>query len=131
MLRCVCLGVACVLLAACPSRSTYVEVRAYTAPRHKPTRGFVAIYHPWSIEAAGKTTGRGGTAILAPADGYLVECTTGSCEQSSPTSVLVKSAPGERVEVAITKAGFEPVTLTVPVNDHHYTYLVVLRPVGR
>jgi hypothetical protein len=121
------LGIA--LLAACPAPSTYVRVRAFTAPRDA-TGNFAAIYHPWSLEAAGTTRPRGDAELLAPLQDFLVTCTTGSCKQSSKDGVELKSALGARVELAVNKPGYEPVKLVVPVEQGERTYIVLLRPVA-
>ena len=119
----------CALLAACPAPSTYVRVRAFTAPRD--ARGnFAVIHHPWSIEAAGTTRPRGNAELLAPLQDFLVACTTGSCQQTSKDGVELKSPVGARVELAVTKPGYEPVTLTVAVEQGERTYIVLLRPVA-
>ena len=121
--------IGCALLAGCPSPSTYVRVRAFTAPRDA-TGNFAAIYHPWSIEAAGTTKPRGDAELLAPLQDFLVTCTTGSCKQSSKDGVELKSAVGTRIEIAVNKPGYEPVKLVVPVEQGERTIIVLLRPVA-
>lgn len=128
MLR-VWLLVTIMLLAACPSPSTYVRVRAFTAPRD-PGGNFAVLYHPWSIEAAGTTRPRGDAELLAPLQDFLVTCTTSSCKQSAKDGVELQSAVGTRVELAVNKPGYEPVKLTVPVEQGERTYIVLLRPVS-
>ena len=119
--------IGCALLAGCPSPSTYVRVRAYTAPRDA-SGNFVAIDHPWSIEAAGTTRPRGDAELLAPLLDFLVTCTTSSCKQSAKDGVELLSAVGTRVELAVNKPGYEPVKFTVPVEKGERTYIVLLRP---
>jgi hypothetical protein len=121
-------GIGCVL-AGCPSPSTYVRVRAFTAPRDA-TGNFAVINHPWSIEAAGATRPRGDAELLAPLQDFLVTCTTGSCKQQAKDGVELKSALGTRVELAINKPGYEPVKLVVSVEQGERTYIVLLRPVA-
>lgn len=117
------------LLAACPAPSTYVRVRAFSAPRD-PAGNFVAIYHPWSIEAAGTTRPRGDAELLVPLQDFLVTCTTSSCKQSAKDGVQLTSAVGTRVELAVNKPGYEPVKFVVAVEQGERTYIVLLRQQG-
>jgi hypothetical protein len=123
------------VLAGCPAKDTYISVRAFSAPR-ADAKGFVAVFHPWSVDAAGQASGT--LEVLAPIEGFEVTCvqpTKGSaeftatihvCKHASPTSVTIETIPPAGVELTVTKAGFEPVKLTVTKSGQQ-TFLVILR----
>ena len=112
------------LLAACPARTTsYVQVRAYeAAPEPAP---FVVVYHPWSVEEAGTPVARGAQR-LAFLTGIEVTCE--GCSRPTGTGSFEVVAPARGARLVVGKAGFAPVTISVPAGKPtSLTYLVLLR----